>query len=160
MIRKTTKNDVSAVLDIYEAAKVFMHSHDNPTQWVGSHPGAASLAKDMALDRSYVYTNEQGKVVGTFVLLLDKDPNYAKIEGAWPNELPYVTIHRLASIEKGAGSAILHYVEARYPVIRIDTHHDNYPMRNLLLKEGFVYCGVVTMDDLDGTPRDAFIRCR
>jgi hypothetical protein len=159
MIRKTRKEDIPAVLGIYEAAKAFMHSHDNPTQWVGAHPGKASLEKDMALDRSYVYLNPVGQVVGTFVLLLEKDPNYAKIEGAWPNEKPYVTIHRLASIEKGAGTAILHYVEERYPIIRIDTHHDNYPMRNLLLKEGFVYCGVVYMDDLDGSPRDAFIRC-
>ena len=32
-IRKTDPKDIEAVLEIYEHAKEFMHTHGNPAQW-------------------------------------------------------------------------------------------------------------------------------
>lgn len=32
---------------------------------------------------------------------------------------------------------------AQYDSIRIDTHKDNVVMRNALLREGYLYCGII-----------------
>ena len=38
--------------------------------------------------------------------------------------------------------------------IRVDTHEGNIPMRKMLEKQGFVYCGVIHL--ADGSPRVAY----
>ena len=40
-----------------------------------------------------------------------------------------------------------------YPSVRIDTHHENV-MRKLIERNGFVYCGIITLSN--GELRDAF----
>ncbi|MEG2939218.1 MAG: GNAT family N-acetyltransferase, partial [Oscillospiraceae bacterium] len=40
--------------------------------------------------------------------------------------------------------------------IRVDTHEKNLPMRAMLEKNGFVYCGRVLLSDADNAPRIAF----
>jgi RimJ/RimL family protein N-acetyltransferase len=46
----------------------------------------------------------------------------------------------------------------RYPNVRIDTHKDNVPMRNLLKKMGFTHCGVIRLLDKDESPREAYMK--
>ena len=42
----------------------------------------------------------------------------------------------------------------RCPNLRIDTHEDNRIMQHLLEKNGFIYCGEITVED--GTSRMAY----
>lgn len=155
-IRLSETSDIPAILAIYHSARAFMASHGNPYQWTKGAPDEMSLKKDLSLKRSYVVM-DQGVVVGTFALLCH-DPNYDQIEGKWLNDDPYVALHRLASIKPGVGTFILKTMSDRYPNVRIDTHRDNVPMRNLLKKMGFTHCGVIRLLDKDNSPREAYMK--
>jgi len=67
-------------------------------------------------------------------------------------------VHRIATggARKGAGAFCLNWCLDQCGNLRIDTHRDNRPMRALLAKLGFVYCGVIYVED--GTPRLAYYR--
>lgn len=47
-IRKSTVDDVPAILEIFRAAKAYMAAHGNPTQWGGGYPGLPELLPDIA----------------------------------------------------------------------------------------------------------------
>ena len=96
-IRKSTSDDVPAILEIFRAAKAYMAAHGNPTQWGGSYPGLPELLPDIARGDSYVLT-ENGTVVGTFSFIIGDEPTYqVLLNGRWHADRPYGTIHRLAS---------------------------------------------------------------
>ena len=86
------------------------------------------------------------------------DPTYAKIEdGQWLNdEVPYGTIHRLASAgdRRGVASEVIAWCLEHCESLRADTHADNKIMQHLLEKNGFVRCGIIHVED--GTPRVAY----
>ena len=78
--------------------------------------------------------------------------------GMWLNEEEYCVIHRFAvSLElrtKGIAGKMLKEIEKLceangYYNIRIDTHEDNFKMRNFLEKNGFVYCGKIFLTNGD-----------
>ena len=46
------------------------------------------------------------------------------------------------------------WVQDQYDNVRIDTHEDNAPMKYVLEKLGFEYCGVIYLED--GDARDAY----
>lgn len=156
-IRPAVPADLPALDRLYARARAFMAANGNPAQWGGSHPGRTLLEEDVTLRRGYVCT--QGKeVLAAFAFLPGPEPTYQHIEdGTWPDERPYWVVHRLAAGgRKGAGTFCLEWCLSRCSVLRIDTHRDNRPMRQLLDKLGFVYCGVIFVDD--GTPRLAYQR--
>lgn len=172
MIRKAVPQDLGEILRVYEAARAFMRENGNPTQWGTDRPAKNLIEEDFRLGRNYVI-EEGGKIHGVFALIFGTEPTYLKIDGAWPDDAPYVTIHRIAgdgSIH-GVLKECLAFTEGLIkelragdrspefpgpvPVnIRIDTHADNSVMRHLLEKEGFIYCGIIIVDD--GTPRRAY----
>jgi GNAT superfamily N-acetyltransferase len=90
-------------------------------------------------------------------IVFDKDPYYEKIDGKWLSDgEPYVAVHRLAVADEFLGldmaRHILQYAEKRARIrnvrwFRIDTHHDNIPMRNLIRDFGFTFCGMVQVRD-------------
>ena len=87
-----------------------------------------------------------GHIVATFVLRAGDDPTYAVIrEGAWLNDAPYATIHRIASSGevKGILHQVLLFALQQYDTLRIDTHRNNTPMRHAIEREGFIYCGII-----------------
>ncbi len=145
LVRKSTLEDVPRLLEIFAIARKFMAETGNPDQWSGDYPGEELLRNDVRSGDSYVCIKE-GRVVGTFVLRGGNDPTYDIIyDGAWQNDFPYATIHRIASC--GEAKGILHlamrFALQRYHSIRIDTHRDNTVMRNAIRKEGFAYCGII-----------------
>ena len=96
MIRLAQREDLSAILAVYEAARRYMRENGNPTQWGESYPERAMLEEDIR--RRQLYVDEQeGAIHGAFAFILGEDPTYAYIEdGAWLNDAPYGTIHRVA----------------------------------------------------------------
>jgi RimJ/RimL family protein N-acetyltransferase len=154
--RLSEEKDVSAILTLYQKARSFMAMHGNPDQWNKGAPDLGSLQKDLSLARSFVVI-EKEEVIGTYVLV-KHDPNYDQIQGRWLNGGDYVAVHRLASGKPGVGTFILETINRRYRNVRIDTHKDNYPMQNLLIKLGFVHCGTILLLDKGNSPREAYMK--
>lgn len=155
-IRKSALDDIPEMLEIFAAARRFMAGTGNPDQWSEDYPGEELLKSDIASGDSHVILSE-GRIVATFVLRPGNDPTYDIIhDGNWPNDLPYATIHRIASRgeRKGMLHAAMQYALERYSAIRIDTHRDNTVMRNAIAKEGFTYCGIIHC--WNGTERLAY----
>ena len=155
-IRKSAPEDIPEMLEIFAAARRFMAGTGNPDQWSEDYPGEELLKSDIASGDSHVILSE-GRIVATFVLRPGNDPTYDIIhDGNWPNDLPYATIHRIASRgeRKGMLHAAMQFALERYSAIRIDTHRDNTVMRNAIAKEGFTYCGIIHC--WNGTERLAY----
>ena len=99
---------------------------------------------------------EYAGLVGTFYFAVEEEPTYRHIEGRWLNNKPYGIIHRLASDGRVRGlfRECLAFASKHCSEIRVDTHEDNAPMRQLLVAEGFVLCGTIYI--ADGSPRIAY----
>ena len=144
-IRKATLTDIPQMMEIFAVARRFMAATGNPHQWAPTYPSAQQLTADVMSGDSYVCL-EGGRMVATFVLRGGNDPTYDVIyDGAWPNDNPYATIHRIASSGevKGIFAAAMAYALQRYSTIRIDTHRDNKVMQHAVEKVGFEYCGII-----------------
>lgn len=157
-IRPAQSGDLSAIMAVYAYAQEAMRRNGNPHQWGDWYPKQKLVEKDIALKRNYVFVDEQG-VCGVFVFIVGADPTYERIDaGAWLNDRPYGTIHRIASNGRCQGlmRRAVDFCAKIEPNIRIDTHEDNAIMRHLVAKCGFTYCGII--HTYDGTPRLAFQR--
>ncbi|MBQ6165428.1 MAG: N-acetyltransferase [Clostridia bacterium] len=155
-IRKAIPGDLDAIMRVYGIAQEFMIRSGNPTQWGHSYPTEELLSADIADGACYV-TTQDGAVHAVFVLCFGGEPTYRVIEnGAWPNDLPYVTIHRIASdgIVHGVFRAAADYSASLCDHIRVDTHADNRVMQRRIEAYGFVKCGTIYV--ADGSPRIAY----
>ena len=156
-IRKTRLTDISAALEIYAAARKFMAEKGNPDQWTDGYPSEDFIKEDILNGNSYVITDKDDNIFGIFTFIIGKDPTYAVIEnGDWLNEKPYGVIHRIASTGqlKGITDICLDWCFQQIDNIRIDTHQDNEPMKQTLIRNGFKYCGIIFCHN--GTERIAF----
>jgi GNAT superfamily N-acetyltransferase len=100
--------------------------------------------------------------VAAYSFLTDGERDYDTIyEGKWRTDhTPYAAVHRVTVAQhlrgRGASTQMMEqiFAEARaggFASVRIDTHEGNIPMRRMLEKNGFVYCGIVY---LHGGPDD------
>ena len=148
-IRQSTKQDLPEILNLYKIAREFMKNHGNPSQWEDKYPEVSTVELDVEQGISYVCT-ENGKIVGTFVFFIGRDPSYDVIEnGDWHrNQLPYGVIHRVASDgqTKGVTKAAFSWGIQQSGYLRIDTHRDNKPMQGALKKFGFRQCGIIHLE--------------
>lgn len=157
MIRNAKKEDINEILKIYDTARAFMRAHGNLNQWKGDYPGTSDLLSDIEYGNLYVLENENGILCACFALIAGNDPTYNVIDGgSWKSDTPYAAIHKVASdgTRKGVFAECVAFARERHTHLRIDTHHDNYPMQNAITKEGFEYCGIIYLTD--GDPRKAY----
>lgn len=157
IIRKTTRDDLDTVLGIYEEGRKYMRSHGNTEQWKDGYPHRDTVLDDIENEVSFVVADENGEIIAVFAFIEGPDITYNKIyEGSWPDDKPYFVIHRIAVSRHRKGVASFIYEEClkKHPVLRIDTHKDNIPMQNSLIKNGFGYCGIIHL--LSGDERLAF----
>lgn len=151
IIRKTSHNDIDAILVIYDKARAFMRSKGNKLQWNDGYPSRQTLENDMAEGNSYVIQLSH-KVIASFYFKIGIEPTYAQIyDGKWHNTDPYGVIHRAASdgMVKGIMKIILDFCFVQCHNIRIDTHRDNKVMQDALLRYGFSYCGIIYLSNGD-----------
>ena len=143
-LRKSKQSDIPALCELAEAARRFMAEHGNARQWGDGYPRAADFNSDIAKGASFVCEDEQGNIIGTCALF-DYEPCYEVIRaGNWLNDKPYVVLHRVAAYAgQGVGTFMLQTMQQRWDNIRIDTMAENLPMRSLLSKRGFKYCGII-----------------
>ncbi|MCM1511279.1 MAG: hypothetical protein NC116_11280 [Clostridium sp.] len=145
LIRQSRRNDISQLMEIFSYARRFMKSTGNHNQWPENYPDETLITEDIMHGDSYVCI--QGRdIVATFVLREGRDPTYDTIyDGAWINDHPYATIHRIAGNGKAKGifRHVMQYAMQHYETIRIDTHRDNKIMQHAINKAGFRYCGII-----------------
>lgn len=159
-IRHSKKEELPILMRLYERARQFMAENGNPNQWGPTHwPPESLIYSDIEAGKSYVCTDKD-KIVGTFFYDFGKDvePTYHVIEdGAWLDDSPYGVLHRVASsgTVKGIGTACIQWAFSQCGHLRIDTHHDNRVMQNLLSKNGFIHCGTIYVPE-DSYPRLAY----
>lgn len=159
-IRHTDTADIDRVMEILDAARHFMRSIGNTSQWPDGYPSRETIERDVEQGHSHVCCNEDGTVVATFCLAPGPDETYGIIDdGKWLNDKPYHVIHRLASdgSAHGIGSQIIAWCRQHDTNLRLDTHADNKVMQALAERNGFVRCGIIHV--ADGTPRIAYHHC-
>ena len=153
-IRKAEMADLPRILEIYAYARSFMERTGNPNQWKKTNPPRETLEADIPAGNLYVL-EDQG-IHGVFAYFTELDPTYSYIEdGAWLDDSPYGTIHRIAGDGSGGVfAAALDFAIRQNPHVRIDTHEDNKVMQHILQKHGFQRCGIIYL--VNGEPRIAF----
>lgn len=154
-IRKTTEKDIEKVMMLIHQAQAYFKSQ-GIDQWQDGYPNEKQIAEDIQNNISYVLEHDN-IILATAAISLTNDPTYEVIEGKWISNLPYAVIHRICVDDAWKGQNIalllLQYTEQlvkenRYGSIRIDTHQDNKSMQRFLTKNGFEYCGVITLASL------------
>ncbi len=149
MIRHARYEDIDAILSIYTIAKKYMKEQGNHKQWAGEYPNRAILKSDIDKKELFVFEKDH-QCHGVFAFIIGIDDTYNIIkEGAWLNEEPYGTIHRIASDGqiKGIFKSTLEFCKEQIKNIRIDTHEDNQTMQYLIEKNGFKRCGIIYTHD-------------
>ena len=156
-IRKATLNDVDDLEKLYEYARQEMINNNNPLQWNNTEPSVDKLISRIN-DGNHYIVERNGHICGAFSAIPGRDPTYSHIVGKWLNDLPYITIHTIASnnTEKGVLKAALDFCFTLENTVRIDTHKDNHIMIHLLKKYGFTYCGTIYLENSE--PRQAFMK--
>lgn len=158
-IRNTREEDMPRIMEIFSIARTFMRRNGNLHQWNGAYPGEEAVRKDMLHGWSHVITDNTDRPFATFCMMNTPEPTYSEIfGGSWLNDDPYVVLHRVAS--DGSVPRTFHsmveYAASKCNNIRVDTHRENRPMQEALLREGFTRCGVIFL--ADGSERIAFHR--
>ena len=149
------KQDIPDIMTIIGQAKRRM-KEQGLDQWQDGYPNEESIINDCARKVGHLFSKD-GKPAAYAAIVFDKDPYYEKIDGKWlSNGEPYVTVHRLAVHDDFLGLDLARHAlkfaerKARAKGVkwfRIDTHHDNRAMRNLIRDFGFTLCGIVQVRD-------------
>jgi len=124
-------------------------------QWQDGYPNEEAVKNDIANKNGFVFLDND-KIIAYAAIIFDGEPTYQQIDGQWVTDNDYVVIHRIAVKDdythKGVAKRIFKVAEmkARHrnvPSFRIDTHHDNRFMRNLIRQNGFTLCGIIQVRD-------------
>lgn len=149
--RKSTKSDITNILEIIFEAQNYFKKH-NIDQWQDGYPNFETIDNDINKGYGYVLVKDE-IILGTVALSFDKEESYTNIyDGKWLSNENSAVIHRIAISNKLKGnnlaSVIIKHIEdiclnKNIHSIKIDTHEDNISMQKLLYKNNFKYCGVV-----------------
>ena len=161
MFRRAQMSDLDQVMGIIRDAQAMM-AEEGRTQWQDGYPSASDIVSDIEKGYAYVLESDEG-LLAYGAVVFDGEPTYAEIEGQWHCDKPYVVVHRQATARRlmgrGLGAKFLGCVEMLalengFENFRIDTNYDNGYMLKLLGKQGFSYCGIITLRS--GDKRQAF----
>lgn len=151
-IKKVKKEDLEIALKILSEARE--HQRElGFMQWEDDYPNTQDVLNDINDNNAYFFLKNDN-IFGYAYIGFEGDVNYKNIEGEWKSDRPYAVIHRLAFEKEAQGKgfsketfgAIKKFVSCRdIHSIRIDTHKDNKKMQHILLREGYMYCGIVTL---------------
>ena len=157
---KATEGDLDQIWDILKAA-IKRRKEEGSNQWQDGYPNVEVIKEDIRKESGYVL--KEGKNVAAYcAILINDEPEYARLNGKWLTQGNFVVYHRVAVSEnylgRGMGEMILKHVEdfARATNIRsvkADTNFDNMAMLRIFQKLGYSYCGEVTFR---GSARKAF----
>lgn len=157
IIRHAQPQELDVIMQIFEAAKAYMYSVGNTSQWGADYPPRQLIADEIASGNFYVVEHE-GAPVAVFSFDVAVEPTYATIDdGAWQYDEPYGVVHRMASNGrvKGIADYCFAWCKSRHHYLRVDTHRDNATMLQAIRRQGFVRSGIITLSR-NGDTRLAF----
>lgn len=159
-IRKATKEDIPAMREIFNYGREVQLKTGNLNQWEAGYPAEEVILEDIRQKAAHVCVDDKGNIIGVLSVFTDPDPTYKNIDGAWLNDKPYATIHRIATNGqvKGTGQYCIEWVQNQYDNVRIDTHENNEQMKYIVKKLGFEYCGVIYLTNGDARNAYQFVR--
>ncbi|MCT2409117.1 GNAT family N-acetyltransferase [Chryseobacterium antibioticum] len=128
---------------------------DGSTQWQNGYPNMGTVESDIAKGFGYVMTVD-GEIAVYAALILNDEPAYSTIEGAWLSDGEFVVVHRVAVDGKFAGQGMVKklfdHIEdftksQGIQSVKVDTNYDNMAMLKILESKGYSYCGEVLLAD-------------
>ncbi|GEN74479.1 GNAT family N-acetyltransferase [Chryseobacterium hagamense] len=159
-LRKAQMNEKELIWNILQQA-IERRRLDGSTQWQQGYPNLGTVESDISKGFGYVMTVDD-EIAVYVALILNDEPAYSTIEGAWLSNGEFVVVHRIAIDEKFAGKGMVkilfdhiedftrsHGIQS----IKVDTNFDNMAMLKILKAKGYSYCGEVF---LAGGMRKAF----
>jgi GNAT superfamily N-acetyltransferase len=158
--RKANTIDSAPIWEILKDA-ILRRKKDGSNQWQDGYPNPESLSNDIEKGVGFVLT-ENETIIGYCAILINDEPEYAKILGKWLTNVDFVVFHRVAIAEthlgKGFAKVLFTFIEEfakdnNILSVKADTNFDNGAMLNLFEKTGYVYCGEV---HFRGSPRKAY----
>ncbi|MBG9376795.1 GNAT family N-acetyltransferase [Panacibacter sp. DH6] len=157
---QATVADIPHIWSILQGA-IARRKADGSQQWQDGYPNPEVLQRDIKSGVGYILKIGD-EIAGYTAILINDEPAYAGIEGAWLTNDDFVVFHRVAVAQEFLGQGIakklLTYIEAyaRSKGIRslkADTNFDNAAMLATFEKMGYQYCGEVWFR---GNPRRAY----
>lgn len=160
IFRKAEIADAGRIWEILQQA-IERRRLDGSRQWQDGYPNPDTVKTDLANGWGFVLADETG-VIAYSALIVNDEPAYDQIDGAWLTHGDFLVIHRVAVSDEVAGKGIAtrlfkeieaYALSKQIPSIKVDTNFDNAAMLRVLEKLGYIYCGEVI---LYGAPRKAF----
>ena len=160
MILKPAKNeDLPFIMQIVQDSQIHL-ALQHIDQWQNGYPNETAILKDIAHRESFVVKSESNEIMGTAMFTTKSEPTYSAIEGSWLTDknVTYGVIHRMAVSDAHRKQGVAKFIfnkceeklkESKILSMRIDTHEDNTEMQGLLHHLGYVYCGVIFLDNAD-----------
>lgn len=159
-LRKAQIDEKDRIWNILQQA-IERRRQDGSTQWQQGYPNPGTVESDISKGLGYVMTID-GEIAVYVALIINDEPAYSSIEGAWLSNGEFVVVHRVAVDEKFAGKGMVkvlfdhiedftrsHGIQS----VKVDTNFDNTAMLRILETKGYSYCGEVF---LAGGMRKAF----
>ncbi|MDQ0781647.1 GNAT family N-acetyltransferase [Chryseobacterium sp. W4I1] len=153
-LRKAQIDDRDVIWGIIQQS-IERRKQDGSTQWQNGYPNIGTVESDIAKGFAYVLTVD-GEIAVYAALILNDEPAYSSIEGAWLSDGEFVVVHRVAIDRKFAGQGMVkklfdhiedftksHGIQS----IKVDTNYDNIAMLKILESKGYSYCGEVLLAD-------------
>lgn len=155
IFRKATCNDIEFIMTIIKQAQKYLKSK-GINQWQNNYPNKEIIESDIKEGSSHVLINNN-KIIATVALSFSGEKTYQNIyNGEWLTNGRYAVIHRIAVENnykgKGIFSIIIDYAvkicfDNNVYSIKIDTHEENESMKKTLINNGFLYCGIIYLED-------------
>ena len=154
MIRRAVKEDIEAVLEIYDAIlRKEETTGEELVGWVRGIYPTRKTAEDALKNGTLFVCQHDGRVVGSAKIDNVQAPEY--VECNWEHDVPYdkvLVLHTLSVHPelsgRGYGSELVNFYEARAremgcDYLRIDTNVKNIPARRIYEKHGYERAGTV-----------------
>ncbi|WP_130735650.1 GNAT family N-acetyltransferase [Flavobacterium sp. J27] len=148
--RKAKINEVSEIWEILQKA-IQRRKEEGSNQWQDGYPNPEVIQKDIEKEIGFVLTDNQ-KIIGYTAVLINDEPEYAKIIGEWVTNSDFVVFHRVAISEDYLGKGLAkimiasiedYALENQIYSVKADTNFDNHAMMAIFDRLGYVYCGEV-----------------
>ncbi len=150
--KQATESDAGEIWQILQQA-IARRKADGSTQWQDGYPNPDVVKADIENLYGYVLTDGDN-IAGYCAIMVNNEPAYEHINGAWLTDADFVVYHRVAVSEaylgKGVAKEMLLYIEEfakskNINSVKVDTNFDNAGMLALLHNFGYVHCGEVVM---------------
>lgn len=152
MIRLAVKEDISAIMDCINDARVLLKASGS-TQWNGplGYPNSSTFDED--IDNGNCFVCERDGIVCGVAVFESYEPEYDNPLAKWAvNTNEYTVIHRIATKKEYYGQGVAKelfnaaeiYSKALGRLsIRIDTHPKNVIVQHLVKSLGYIDCGSI-----------------